>query len=83
MISVRKLLPGGAFALTGSTSSQSPKTRMRTMPVTNSGSTERESPPFVITRSVSRSRRSAAIDPAEHGEGHDEHEGEDRRAWPS
>jgi len=32
---VKKLLPSGALALTGSRSSQSPKTRIRMIPLTN------------------------------------------------
>ena len=51
------------MALTGSTLKSSPKTRIRTIAETNSGTAVSESPVSVITRSVSRPRRSAATTP--------------------
>ena len=57
------LAPSGAVAETGSTSSQSPNSRMKTIAVTNSGIAVNDTPVTVITRSVRLLRRRPAIAP--------------------
>ncbi len=74
----KKPTPAGAAAVTGSRSSQMPKTRMRTIPVTNSGTTASESPVTVIARSTSLPTLQGGDHAAEDADGDDEHEGEQR-----
>ncbi len=74
------LLPAGAVAVIGSHSSQIPKIMIRTMPVTNSGTVESDSPVTVIDavgRPVDVQRGEHAADDAER---HDDHE-RDRREF--
>ncbi len=63
MTCVATFAPSGAVAETGSQPSQRPKTRMKTIAVTNSGIAVNETPVIVITRSVRLLRRRPAIVP--------------------
>ena len=73
---VRKPGPGGAWAVTGSHLSATPKTTMSTIEVTNSGTAVSDSPVIVIARSASRAEAKRRDHAAEDAQRDDEDERE-------